>query len=47
MSGMHDALRNEKTDGSKETNSVAFNPAEGDRNSRSVFCKSLLSKGMA
>ena len=39
---MQVSLRNEKTDGSKEANSVAVNPAEGHRNSASVFCTMLL-----
>lgn len=33
MSGMHDSLINEKTDGSNEANSAASNPAEEDRHS--------------
>lgn len=45
MRGMHDSLINEKTDLSKDINSVAFNPAGGDKKQMfSIFCKKLLKK---
>lgn len=34
ISGMHDLLINEKTDGSKEANSAASNPSEEDKHHR-------------
>lgn len=37
MSGMQDALINEKTDGSKEANCSPSSPAEGDRNRWSIW----------